>query len=267
MLRLPRIPSRQAGERARARARRHDDAIAHGRGVSAARPAGKVLRRLPGPAHRSRARHGRSPRHVRPRLHGQVLRGQGLSGHVNCSENFNGAGDAYGLAPRMGWEALNFFYNTGFDANNVFVMDEPWSRRGDYVLLRAMSDLVCASSRAPTTSIQRTAGRSCRSTCGCRPRQHVLGRHRPPSHRRRRPGADARDDLPSAHERADEELRRVPRLLAAALLRQRGRDRRYWACREKVAIMDLSPLRKWEVLGPDAETLIQHAITRDARRL
>ena len=41
----------------------------------------------------------------------------------------------------------------------------------------------------------------------------------------------------------------------------------YWACREKVAIMDLSPLRKWEVLGPDAETLIQHAITRDARRL
>ncbi len=31
--------------------------------------------------------------------------------------------------------------------------------------------------------------------------------------------------------------------------------------------MDLSPLRKWEVLGPDAETLIQTAITRDARRL
>jgi aminomethyltransferase len=32
-------------------------------------------------------------------------------------------------------------------------------------------------------------------------------------------------------------------------------------------VMDLSPLRKWEVLGPDAELLIQHAITRDARRL
>ena len=41
----------------------------------------------------------------------------------------------------------------------------------------------------------------------------------------------------------------------------------YWACREKVAVMDLSPLRKWEVLGPDAETLMQHAITRDARTL
>src|SRR3712207_2295189 len=31
--------------------------------------------------------------------------------------------------------------------------------------------------------------------------------------------------------------------------------------------MDLSPLRKWEVLGPDAEALIQWVVTRDARRL
>ena len=31
--------------------------------------------------------------------------------------------------------------------------------------------------------------------------------------------------------------------------------------------MDLSPLRKWEILGPDAEALVQKAITRDARRL
>ena len=41
----------------------------------------------------------------------------------------------------------------------------------------------------------------------------------------------------------------------------------YWACREKAAVMDLSPLRKWEVLGPDAEALMQDAITRDVRRL
>jgi aminomethyltransferase len=31
--------------------------------------------------------------------------------------------------------------------------------------------------------------------------------------------------------------------------------------------MDLSPLRKWEILGPDAESLVQWVITRDARRL
>ena len=74
---------------------------------------------------------------------------KGYPGHVNCSDNFNGQVTPYGIAPRMGWEALNFFYNTGFDSNMVFVMDEPWSRPGDYVLLRAMSDLVCASSACP----------------------------------------------------------------------------------------------------------------------
>src|SRR5207253_2657554 len=41
----------------------------------------------------------------------------------------------------------------------------------------------------------------------------------------------------------------------------------YWACREKAAIMDLSPLRKWEILGPDAEELLQATMTRDIRRL
>ena len=41
----------------------------------------------------------------------------------------------------------------------------------------------------------------------------------------------------------------------------------YWACREHAAIMDLSPLRKFEVLGPDAEALLQATLTRDIRRL
>src|SRR6202012_3960960 len=33
------------------------------------------------------------------------------------------------------------------------------------------------------------------------------------------------------------------------------------------AVMDLSPLRKWEVLGPDAETLMQWVVTRNIRKL
>jgi aminomethyltransferase len=73
----------------------------------------------------------------------------GYFGHVNCSENFNGELQPYTIDPRKGWPALNFFYNTGFDANNLYVMDEPWSRPGDYVLLRAMTDLVCLSSACP----------------------------------------------------------------------------------------------------------------------
>jgi aminomethyltransferase len=41
----------------------------------------------------------------------------------------------------------------------------------------------------------------------------------------------------------------------------------YWACREGAVIMDLSPLRKMEVLGPDAEQFLQGIITRDVRKL
>lgn len=41
----------------------------------------------------------------------------------------------------------------------------------------------------------------------------------------------------------------------------------YAACRERAVVIDLSPLRKFEVLGPDAENLMQHCVTRDVRRL
>jgi aminomethyltransferase len=73
----------------------------------------------------------------------------GYPGHVNCTDNFNGQLTSYGIAPRRGWPALNFFYNTFFSEANQLLFDEPWSRPGDYVLLRAMTGLVCASSACP----------------------------------------------------------------------------------------------------------------------
>ena len=41
----------------------------------------------------------------------------------------------------------------------------------------------------------------------------------------------------------------------------------YTACREAAAVIDLSPLRKYEVVGPDAENLLQACVPRDVRRL
>jgi aminomethyltransferase len=46
-----------------------------------------------------------------------------------------------------------------------------------------------------------------------------------------------------------------------------GAVEEYWACRERAVIMDLSPLRKMEVLGPDAEEFLQGIVTRDVRKL
>ena len=54
----------------------------------------------------------------------------------------------------------------------------------------------------------------------------------------------------------------VPHCFAGA-----GAIEEYWACRERAVIMDLSPLRKLEVLGPDAEQFLQGIVTRDVRKL
>ena len=184
----------------------------------------------------------------------------GYFGHVNCTDNFNGqARRRTGSPQRKGWEALNFFYNTGFDANNVLLLDEPWSRPGDYVLLRALTDLVCASSACPD-DIDPANGWELHR----RPRPRLLPENRfsdgdrPPRHPGRRARADQGDGVPPADERADPQ---ASSSTAATGCRTASTTRapiaEYWACREQAVVMDLSPLRKWEVLGPDAEALMQ----------
>ncbi|MEH6546518.1 MAG: aminomethyltransferase family protein, partial [Sneathiella sp.] len=41
----------------------------------------------------------------------------------------------------------------------------------------------------------------------------------------------------------------------------------YWACREKAVVIDLSPLRKFEITGPDSEALMQYTLTRNIKKL
>ena len=41
----------------------------------------------------------------------------------------------------------------------------------------------------------------------------------------------------------------------------------YWACREAGTLQDMSGLRKYDIVGPDAERLLQRAMTRDVARL
>jgi aminomethyltransferase len=192
----------------------------------------------------------------------------GYPGHVNCTDNFNAEVDRYGIAARAGWEAVNFFFNTRIEADNVLVSDEPWSRPGDYVMVRALSDLVCATSACPD-DIDPANAWECTDI-------HV----RVYSPENRFQAAIAHRVTPEADPVMTKETAFHPRTseLTESFVEYRGywlphcfnnEDAigEYWACREKAVVMDLSPLRKWEVLGPDAETLIQHAVTRDARRL
>jgi aminomethyltransferase len=192
----------------------------------------------------------------------------GYPGHVNCSENFNGALEPYGVPPRKGWMALNFFYNTGIDAQNVLYLDEPWSRPGDYVLLRALTDIVCVSSACPD-DIDPANG-WVPTDIHLRTYSDKNSFSRAVAYRMT-PDADpqltketAFHDRFARHTRTFQEYRGY---WLPARFNNDGPIEEYWACRERAVVMDLSPLRKFEVTGPDAETLMNYALTRNVRKL
>jgi len=192
----------------------------------------------------------------------------GYFGHVNCSDNFNAQLLPYTVEPRRGWPAINFFFNTGFDAHNLYVTDEPWSRPGDYVLLRASTDLVCLSSACPDDIDPANAWNP----------TEIHVRVYPSSNRfsaaiAHRVTPDAEPKLTKEtgfHEKTSALTGRFTEYNGYWLptsYDNLGAVDEYWACREHAAVMDLSPLRKFEILGPDAEALMQATMTRDIRRL
>ena len=174
----------------------------------------------------------------------------GYPGHVNCTDNFNAALDPYTIQPRRGWPAVNFFYNTRIDLNNVLFLDEPWSRPGDYVLLKALTDLVCLSSACPDDIDPANGWEPTEIQVRVYPERYRFSRGI--AHRMT---ADAEPRLTretafhrrtSALTRHFEEYRGY--WLPSSFTRT-GAVEEYYACREAAAVMDLSALRKFEVLG------------------
>ena len=192
----------------------------------------------------------------------------GYPGHINCSDNFNKALAPHGVAARPGWMAVNLFFNTAIDAHGVLIADEPWSRPGDYVLLRALTDLVCVDSACPDDT------------------SPANGWYLSDIHVRTYPGAEKFSRAVAVRPTPDMEPVMSKETAFHASFEAHGRNvveykgywlaqsfpgvgiiGEYWACRQKVAVMDLSPLRKWEVTGPDAEALLQYTLTRDVKKL
>ena len=192
----------------------------------------------------------------------------GYPGHVNCSDNINTDLVKHGVRPRGGWPAINFFFNTMLDDTNAIGLDEPWSRPGDYVLLRALSDLVCVSSACPCDVDPAN---------GWNPTDIQVRTYSPEEDfvrstgYRRSAGADLEEtkktgfhDCFARHTREFTEYNGywLPNSFPNV-----GTIGEYWAARERAVVMDLSPLRKYEVTGPDAEALIQLCVTRDVSKL
>ena len=192
----------------------------------------------------------------------------GYPGHVNCTDNFNRALAPYGVAPRKGWEAINYFYNTNIDHNNQLYLDEPWSRPGDYVLMRALTDIVCVSSSCPD-DIDAANGWD-PTDIHIRTYSDKQKFSRAVAYRMT-PEADPQLTRETAfHSRFSALTRNYTEYRGYWLPSRFNNDgaiEEYWACREKAVVLDLSPLRKFEVTGPDAEALLQYCLTRDIRKL
>ncbi|MEM7461472.1 MAG: DUF1989 domain-containing protein [Pseudomonadota bacterium] len=74
---------------------------------------------------------------------------RGFPGHLNCSDNISAVFSPFGIAARRAWPAINFFFNSWIDDTNAIASDEAWSRPGDYVVMQALTDLVCVSTACP----------------------------------------------------------------------------------------------------------------------
>ncbi len=192
----------------------------------------------------------------------------GYPGHVNCSDNFNAALSNFNVSARPGWMAINFFFNTGIDAHGVMYADEPWSCPGDYVLLRALTDIVCVSSACPDDT---TAAN------GWNPTDiHIRTYSGKETFQRSvayRPTPDA-DPIMTRQTGFHDSFARHTRNFVeyngywlANCYAEAGAIDEYWACRREAVIMDLSPLRKFEITGPDAEALCQYVFTRNIKTL
>jgi aminomethyltransferase len=192
----------------------------------------------------------------------------GYPGHANCSDNFNGALTPHGVQARPGWMAVNLFFNTAIDAHGVLISDEPWSRPGDYVLFRALTDIVCVSSSCPDDTSPANgwylSDIHVRTYAGAEKISRSIAY---------RPTAESEPKMTKEtafHERISARTRHhveykgywLPQVYSS-----NGAIEEYWACRQKAVVLDLSPLRKFEVTGPDAEALMQYVLTRDMKKL
>ncbi|NIA69297.1 DUF1989 domain-containing protein [Pelagibius litoralis] len=194
---------------------------------------------------------------------------RGFPGHVNCSDNISEALEPFGVGHRSAWPAINFFFNSWIPQHdNRLRVDEAWSRAGDYVVMQALSDLVCVSTACPD---------DVDPINGWNPTDIHVRIYRPDQPIRRavayRPTPDSEAILTaeSAFHPRTSKLTRAFQVardlwLPSSYEATRALDE-YWACRSAVTLQDMSSLRKLDIMGPDAEALLQHAMTRDVAKL
>jgi len=192
----------------------------------------------------------------------------GYPGHVNCSDNFNDALERYSIAPRKGWMAINLFFNTFFDDDYQLYSDEPWSRPGDFVLMQALRDMICISSACPDDIDPANGWNPTDIHIRVYDQKELFKRSI--AFRKTTDAEPVMTQETGFHPESSKLTRNFVEYngywLANCYTNQGAIDE-YWACRQDAVMIDLTPLRKYEVLGPDAEQLLQTCVTRDMKKL
>ena len=194
---------------------------------------------------------------------------RGFLGHVNCSDNISEAFQPYGIQRRDAWPAINFFFNAWImPTDNQLASDEAWSRPGDYVVMRAMTDLVCVSTACPDDVDPINGWDPTEVHVRIYKPQNTITRavaYRPS------PRSEAILTQESAFHPRTSQLTKSFAVARDVWLPTSYESTRtleeYWACREAVTIQDMSALRKFDIMGPDAEALVEHALTRNISKL
>ena len=193
---------------------------------------------------------------------------QGYFGHINCSDNYNYQLDTYGVEKRRAWQAINLFFNTAIDSTNVLFSDMPWSRAGDYVLFQAQKDLVCISSGCPDDIDPANDWNPTDIFVRIYSEKNKFSKSIG-----YRKNADAdfmltkETGFHSRTSKLTKDMMESAGYWIPAKYNNHGAISEYTACRENVVMMDLSSLKKFEIVGPDAEELMNIALTRNVKKL
>ncbi len=194
---------------------------------------------------------------------------RGFPGHLNCSDNISHALDPYGVGYRPAWPAINFFWSTWIDTGSQHLLtEESHSRPGDYVAMKALDRMVCVSTACPD---------DIDPINGWNPTDVHVRIYRKDAPIRRAVAYREKEDAPmsitsespfhAATAKLTDQFAPARDLWAPISFPSVGTVGEYWACREKVTLQDMSSLRKYDIVGPDAERLLQLAVTRDVSRL
>ena len=194
---------------------------------------------------------------------------RGFPGHLNCSDNISAAFDPYGIQARKAWPAINFFFNSWIDqADHRIASDEAWSRPGDHVVMEALTDLVCVSTACPD-DVDPINGWN-PTDIHVRIYEEDSSITHSVSWRANPEDAEQLTRHSAFHPRTSKlttSFHVARSLWMPVHFDATGTVEEYWACKKAATIQDMSGLRKFDVVGPDAVELLQHCMTRDVAKL